>query len=156
MDATRRGLLAAVPAAVTMAGCSLVGGGDSDDRPPYAVENESDETRSVDLRVWEVGPVDPFDERPDSFRDDFEAAAAEGTVPESDYEWRESYELSIEPGDTAAPLDESSATGLLYVRASADHGGAIGVWVEADDSSEDFFVAISVYGHGMSATTGED
>jgi len=109
MDATRRGLLVAVPAGVAttaVAGCSLVSGSDSDDRPPYVVENESGSHRDVDLRVWTVGPVDPFDERPDSVHEEFEAAAADGTLPERDYEWRDDYDLSVDPGATATPLDE--------------------------------------------------
>ncbi|QLH84527.1 hypothetical protein [Halosimplex pelagicum] len=159
MEPTRRSLLAAVPAVAataSVAGCSLAVGRESADRPPYVVENESGARRSIDLRVLKIGPVDPLDDRPDSFREDFEAAAADGSVDESRFEWTDSYDLSIAPDAAARPLDDSSAFGLLYVQVSADNGERIGVWVEVDDSSEDFFVAISVYGHGMSATTGED
>jgi len=155
MDATRRSLLAAVPTAVVTAGCSVVPESDTGERPPYVVENVSDAPRSVDLRVWKVGPVDPFEERPDSFREQFERAAEDGTVDEFDFEWRETYHLDVGPGAEATPLDESSATGLLYVRASADHGERIGVWVEISDSPGDFFVDCSVYEGGMSATVGK-
>ncbi|ELZ25021.1 hypothetical protein C475_10759 [Halosimplex carlsbadense 2-9-1] len=155
MDASRRDLLAAVPAAVAITGCSFVSGSESEDRPPYVVENESGEPRNVDLQVWKVGRVAPFDERPDSFREEFEAAAADGSVDDSAFEWTDGYDLTIEPGAAAKPLASSSATGLLYVQASADHGERIGVWVEAGDSPGDFFVDISVYGSGASATTGE-
>ncbi|QLH79536.1 hypothetical protein HZS55_20550 [Halosimplex rubrum] len=154
MDAARRGLLAAVPAAVAVTGCSLVSGTESEDRPPYTVENESGAPRSVDLRVWKVGAVDPLEERTDSFRDDFEAAAADGEVDESRFEWTDSYDLTIEPGAAAAPLESSSATGLLYVEASADHGERIGVWVEVGNPADDFFVDCSVYEAGTSVTTG--
>jgi|GEM_PF-2641731 len=155
MVTTRRGLLAAVPATVAVTGCSFVSDSGSEDRPPYAVENESGAPRNVDLRVWKVGQVDPFEERADSFREEFESAAANGSVDDAEFEWTDGYDLTIEPGAAAAPLESSSATGLLYVRASADHGERIGVWVEVEDSPGDFFVDVSVYENGMSATAGE-
>ncbi|WP_459190993.1 hypothetical protein [Halosimplex sp. J119] len=155
MDATRRALLAAVPATVAVAGCSLASGSGSDDRPPYAVENESGASRAVALRVWKVGELDPLEDRPDSFRERFERAAAAGDLGAFDVEWRDAYDLTVDPGTTATPLDSSNATGLLYVQATADNDERIGVWAEVGDTPGNFFVELSVYESGMSATVGE-
>lgn len=156
MDATRRGLLTAVPGALLLSGCSMArGGGGADDEPPYVVENESDRTRTVELTVWNVGQVGPFEERGDSFRDEFESAVEDGSVGESEYEWRETYDLNVEPGSEGIPIASSDATGLLHVVASTDHGQVIRLWIEVSGVDEDFFAEISVYEGGMSATTGE-
>jgi len=158
MDATRRDLLRAVPVAVvlSLAGCSQFSReGGSNEGPPYVVANESDATRDVTLRVWEVGPVDPFEERPDSFREEFETAVADGSPPDSKYRTVNRYEVTVESESTAMPLDSTSASGLLYLRAVADHGEAIGVWLEVDGPETDFFADLSVYEAGMGVTTGE-
>jgi len=158
MAATRRDLLAAVPVAVVLSlsgYAQLSGDGGSNERPPSVVANESDATRDVTLRVWEVGPVDPFEERPDSFREDFETAVADGPPPDSEYRTVNRYEVTVEPGSTATPLDAASASGLRYLRAVADHGEAIGVWLEVDSPVAEFFADISVYEAGMSVTAGE-
>ncbi|WP_415382529.1 hypothetical protein [Halosimplex sp. TS25] len=155
MDLTRRGLVAAVPAAVALSGCTLVSG-EPEETPPYVVENTTDEPRTVELGVWNVGSVRPVDERPDSFREEFEEAVEDGSPDDSDYEWRETYELRVEPGSAASPVSSSSATGLLYVRAVADHGGEIGHWLEVDESAEAFFVEFSVSrGRSLGFTAGE-
>mgnify|MGYP000176886773 CR=1 FL=1 len=156
MVVTRREVLASVPVALSLSGCSQVVGDDgSNGRPPYVVANESDATRDVTLRVWEVGPVDPLEERPDSFREDFETGVADGSVVESDYRSVAGYEVTVEPGSTARPLDSTSASGLLYLHGRADHRETIGVWLEVAGPDEPFFPDVSVYGNGMSVTTGE-
>lgn len=156
MRPTRRSLLAAVPATALLSGCSLASAlGGREATPPYVVENTSDQPRSVELGVWNVGRIRPVEDRPDDFRKEFETAVADGSVEESSYEWRERYRLDIEPGSEAAPLSSSDASGLLYVRASADNGAELDAWVPVEAPGEAFFVHITAYANGMGFTTGE-